>query len=927
MSAIDQVIARSRQPGTFSERKTFTVARRRALRKLRNFALADPHHYILELIQAAVANGAEYIDIAVAEEEVTLSYVGGGLAEAELAQIFDFLFASKERAELGHMRELALGLNALLLFEPARVVVESGDGTLEGTTRLVIHGRHDQVDVGRPDAPLKGTFLRAIDLRRAAALGRKGWLSDGGDGSLEARAVEERCLATPVPIFVNGEPVSGYSRRRTPVLYGYQRTRSFDEGDLYGSIGLAGGKFEPSFTLLTYGVRIHSLVHTLLPGQRLGGIVCFDRLHKTVDHASIVRDGRLEELWLRLRPYAEELVSGRRATAGHEVRLLGGQSVPTRKLRGWLQTKRRAVLVDPETDPAKRTGLLAAGIGRALEAPVILADEAVGESLGRLAGPAIGMLRPDLARVRDLSFYLQPPSLAPHGPWLVPPAKLPPLTLEDLAAALGGGDEEPGDPDPGVAAVRRALVGNGRVFATVFTPNSAEAGQEGLPIELVTADRVVYACTLPAAVPGHRLRVVLPDLAPELLLARIDPRCGLARHAAAWIAAELSHRVAPLLQESTGKALAALVDRPPTPDSAQAHLALAELARVALPLLQRDGARAGGGVGLRLALSGPSRERGVLELPLLRRACGTATSLSEVLDEARERWGLVHVCSQAPRPGLSAAEGASRGVLRAGPEQLRRLRLLLGDATLVSQDEGPPLAHTDGLVCVAVAPGLRPYPEFPLLVEGGDPSSWDVGSRRRALVELLRQLARLLVGVGPEAAEPGPQLVSDGRRRHAARHLQWFVCRQAALGEEGDLLGLGALPLFVDLAGRARSLDEVLPALRRPGGLRVQHLLSFGRAELDALAEAARARRRRLGSDPPGLPEPAGLLADPFLVRLVEPLGSLQLGFDAQPSVAAAEGPEGPSPGSDTLASRTVAEAGVHGWPCRPRPPSQRSRC
>src|SRR5690606_33389456 len=108
MSELAAVIARARQPGEMSNRRRFTVARNRAIQKLREFALADPHDYVLELIQAAVANGAAYVDLDIDERSCTLSYIGGGLHEHELSQLFDFLFASKDRRDTAHVRSLAL---------------------------------------------------------------------------------------------------------------------------------------------------------------------------------------------------------------------------------------------------------------------------------------------------------------------------------------------------------------------------------------------------------------------------------------------------------------------------------------------------------------------------------------------------------------------------------------------------------------------------------------------------------------------------------------------------------------------------------------------------------------------------------------------------------------------------------------------------
>ena len=97
MSAIDQVIARARQGDVgFSERKQFKLARRRAIEKLRRFALADPYFYVLEIIQGAIAGGADYVDIACSEGDVLISWTGGSIKPDELAQLFA---ATKYQAE------------------------------------------------------------------------------------------------------------------------------------------------------------------------------------------------------------------------------------------------------------------------------------------------------------------------------------------------------------------------------------------------------------------------------------------------------------------------------------------------------------------------------------------------------------------------------------------------------------------------------------------------------------------------------------------------------------------------------------------------------------------------------------------------------------------------------------------------------------
>ena len=401
MTSIDQVIARSRMSGGFSERKRFTVARRRGIEKLRKFALADPHYYVLELIQAAIANHAEYVDLRVDRENATLSYIGGGLTEHELGQLFDFLFASKDRSDIGHVRELALGLNAALLFKPDKIVVESGDATLAGSTRMVVMGDHDVVEVGRPEKPMGGTFISIQGMKRNKLGGK--WFSGFNESwPREYETVEERCLAAPVPIVVGDTPLFGWSSQRTPALFGYKQVLSFDEGELYGTLGLKPSFGNPEFRLLTWGVAIQSRSHVLIDGQQIGGIICFDRLHKTVDHSGIVDDERLAELWERLRPYARQLVSGKKQASPYGATMLG-QTEPLlpAQLRALVRGSKVVVAVPPGTNVATPEGKRAAAVGHALAAPVVCIEAEQTRILPVLAGGDLGIVRPDLDTEHD----------------------------------------------------------------------------------------------------------------------------------------------------------------------------------------------------------------------------------------------------------------------------------------------------------------------------------------------------------------------------------------------------------------------------------------------------------------------------------------------------------------------------------------------
>ena len=137
MSAMDALLERSRTPGTFVERRRFSLARDKAIEKMKEFSLRDPQQYVLELIQGAVFAKATYIAVDTHTDRIMIGWVGGRpYRKEELENLFDYLFANQSDSEYRHVVQLAIGLNALLQRRPKSLRVESGDGTSAGTVRL-----------------------------------------------------------------------------------------------------------------------------------------------------------------------------------------------------------------------------------------------------------------------------------------------------------------------------------------------------------------------------------------------------------------------------------------------------------------------------------------------------------------------------------------------------------------------------------------------------------------------------------------------------------------------------------------------------------------------------------------------------------------------------------------------------------------------
>ncbi len=318
MSGLDDLLSRSRSPGTFVERREFTLSRDKAVEKLREFSLRHPAGYVLELVQAAVFAGATYIAIDISDEALLVAWVGGRSCQAhQLESIFDYLFLARTDPETRHLSQLAIGLNALLQRKPTLVRLESGDGTAEGTVRVDLDQRGIGA-LGRPDLAMAGTYL----LVRF----RTGWLDrfDGEDFHAEQALVESRCVYSPVPILLNGSAPFGYRASTQLRMFGTQEERSFEDGGRRGVVAIPGLEERSAkhraplgFRIVVGGVWITTIDLPVLgraPGDvPLVGVLCDDSLRKTADQSDIVQDRAFVRLLHAVQPHSTALI---RASAG-----------------------------------------------------------------------------------------------------------------------------------------------------------------------------------------------------------------------------------------------------------------------------------------------------------------------------------------------------------------------------------------------------------------------------------------------------------------------------------------------------------------------------------------------------------------------------------------------------------------------------------
>ena len=298
-TTIADVINADRATNSARKAGFFTVAAKKAKAKLSEYALPDPFYYSLELIQSAVALGASVIDITTDEMFFIIAFQGKSFTKDDLAHMFDYLLVTEQEDHFRARRRLAIGLAAALSLYESKVIVETGDGTLDGSHRFELSNIHADPEICRPDAPIEGTVIHVYHSLYSPVL---------GDVPREKITVLEHCEHLPATLIIDGEMPFGAGTGRRVELHGYKYKTDIDEGDLYGAVALPSERNDAvHLSIQTNGVSLSRLkIDT--PLGPVQGVLTFDRIHKTASQYEIVQDDRLFELESRLWPYIYDLL-------------------------------------------------------------------------------------------------------------------------------------------------------------------------------------------------------------------------------------------------------------------------------------------------------------------------------------------------------------------------------------------------------------------------------------------------------------------------------------------------------------------------------------------------------------------------------------------------------------------------------------------
>lgn len=195
-----------RDDGVQDSTGAFTLDPREAERKLANFALARPQDYVLKLLQAAVASGADQVKVDVGSSKVEIRWTGRPLERESLPGLMGHLLSSQCSAEVRHLRHLAAGLRGAVGVGPSRLWVESGTGASAFRNSWVEEGWRDE------PLPERAETDTVVSLGRTIGSSFSQWTSDVGAfvRGEEHLSEEEKALGIgsgylPLTLIVNGE--------------------------------------------------------------------------------------------------------------------------------------------------------------------------------------------------------------------------------------------------------------------------------------------------------------------------------------------------------------------------------------------------------------------------------------------------------------------------------------------------------------------------------------------------------------------------------------------------------------------------------------------------------------------------------------------------------------------------------------------------
>lgn len=176
---------------------TFKLDSRRAMKKLAQFQLEDPHRYVLELVSAAVGAGARSLTIRNDADDLELTWDGAHPTADELDSLFDHIFYQGDEPRQRMLQHLAQGIYGALGLEPRWILLQRPGLTLDLTDPLA-PVRTDNTRTDGVHIHVRERFSWTVIKEAITPF----------DSAYETRLLRSLAFLAPMPIVVNGADIT-----------------------------------------------------------------------------------------------------------------------------------------------------------------------------------------------------------------------------------------------------------------------------------------------------------------------------------------------------------------------------------------------------------------------------------------------------------------------------------------------------------------------------------------------------------------------------------------------------------------------------------------------------------------------------------------------------------------------------------------------
>lgn len=189
---LDDFLERKKAGGKVKSSGLFTISLRAAKRKLATSRLPKPSFWLLKIVQAAVASGAQAVKISLLQSKTRVSFGGPGHGLGDPGEVANDLFELGEGRSRAH-RHLMVGLSAASGLEHFYQIVWQ-----DPRYEQQLEASHKRVQVKASKAQ---QFCLTVE-RRA------GWFGIPEGRAEEQQAILERCKHLSAPLYFEGQDIT-----------------------------------------------------------------------------------------------------------------------------------------------------------------------------------------------------------------------------------------------------------------------------------------------------------------------------------------------------------------------------------------------------------------------------------------------------------------------------------------------------------------------------------------------------------------------------------------------------------------------------------------------------------------------------------------------------------------------------------------------